>query len=168
MADQPVPDSDEELLGQGQSQAMGSNLGNPFPAPSPAGSPNAVDPGRILEQLAATTQLLSNIVIQQQSQASAPSASGSSSFAGFSDANKVLNRPSEFGTMSHDQDVTAWQDWSHSFRSWLVFADGEYERILRVVEEHLDSPISIAHESAEIRVRTQSLEVSSSIVLGHC
>ena len=103
---------------------------NPFPLVSPAGSPAHVDPNRaLLEQLAATTQLLSSIVQsqqsnqvqqqqqqQQQQQVRVANPVGQSSSSGFSDANKVLNRPDVFGSASHEADLSGWQDWSHSLR----------------------------------------------------
>ena len=77
--------------------------GNSFPL-SPVASPSADPLKAILEQLAATTQLLSNIVLNQQAQAAASSvaATRSVSTSGFSDANTTLNRPETFGSLSHE------------------------------------------------------------------
>ena len=71
-------DSSDEELGMPAQPAQPANgaasstsipiAANPFPLVSPAGSPVHVDPNRaLLEQLAATTQLLSSIVQNQQS-----------------------------------------------------------------------------------------------------
>ena len=132
--------------------------GNPF---SPLRSPAQPDPNAVLEQLAATTQLLSNIVLGQNSgRERAP-------YASFSEANKVLNRPSEFGSLSHEADLAAWQDWSHSFRTWLTFADGEYERLLKVIEDNIDHAVALEYESEEIRDKSQKLYAVLSGLLKH-
>ena len=132
--------------------------GNPF---SPLRSPAQPDPSAVLEQLAATTQLLSNIVLGQSGgREKAP-------YASFSEANKVLNRPSEFGSLSHEADLAAWQDWSHSFRTWLTFADGEYERLLKVIEDNIDHAVVLEYESDEIRDKSQKLYAVLSGLLKH-
>ena len=53
---------------------------------------------------------------------------GSSSTAGFSDANRILNRPSCFGSLSHDYDLLAWFDWAgrmHSKHGFSLQMPGE-------------------------------------------
>ena len=93
-------DSSDEELGQPLNAPGVSSTqapGNPFPL-SPAASPGA-DPRMILEQLAATTQLLSNIVLNQHAQLQAQAAAAATSTistSGFSDANKILNRPERY------------------------------------------------------------------------
>ena len=166
-ANAQIPDSDDEELGMplGQQPAASSAsvpvATNPFPLNSPAGSPTNADPARaILEQLAATTQLLSNIVLnqnpqQQPAQVSVPP--GHSSSAGFSDANKVLNRPDGFGSTSHESDLSAWQDWSHAFKNWLSFADSDYENFLEVVEKNLDTVIDVTKEPEHVQVKGRKL-----------
>ena len=166
-ANAQIPDSDDEELGMplGQQPAASSAsvpvATNPFPLNSPAGSPTNADPARaILEQLAATTQLLSNIVLnqnpqQQPAQVSVPP--GHSSSSGFSDANKVLNRPDGFGSTSHESDLSAWQDWSHAFKNWLSFADSDYENFLEVVEKNLDTVIDVAKEPEHVQVKGRKL-----------
>ena len=36
-----------------------------------------------------------------------------------------------------------WTKWSHSFRTWLVFAESDFEVDLGSVEEHLDGPVDL-------------------------
>ena len=167
-------DSDDDLGGgptsapfaAGATQAVSSPAAsqNPFPAGSPMpmqqqpASGSTVDTNRLLEQLAATTQLLSSIVMSQQNQQSAQAhASASTSVPGFSDANKILSRPSDFGSPSHEQDLATWQDWSHAFRNWITFADAVYDNMLGVVEQNLDVSIDITKEPEHVRVRGQKL-----------
>ena len=175
-ANAQVPDSDDEELGVplGQQPAASSAsvpvATNPFPLNSPAGSPTNADPARaILEQLAATTQLLSNIVLNQNQQPRASDSTpvASSSSAGFSDANKVLSKPDPFGSTSHEADLSSFQDWVQTFRNWITFADGEYEKLLQVVEKNLDKPIDLTTESDEVKQRGTKLYAVLSSMLRH-
>ena len=77
--------------------------------------------------------------------------------AGFADANKILNRPNEFGSSSHDQDLAGWAEWSHSFRTWLVFAESDFEVDLGLVEEHLDGPVDLTMATPARIARAQRL-----------
>ena len=159
-ANAQVPDSDDEELGVplGQQPAASSTsvpLGtNPFPLSSSAGSPTNGNPSRaILEQLAATTLLLSNIVLNQnQNQQPHPPVVPSAS-SGFSHANRVLSKPDPFGSTSHEVDLSSFQDWVQTFINWITFADGEYQ----VVEKNLDTAIDISKEDAEVRQRGTKL-----------
>ena len=171
-ANAQVPDSDDDELGVplGQQPAASSASApvatNPFPLNSPAGSPTNADPARaILEQLAATTQLLSNIVLNQSQQPKRPV--GSSSSVGFSDANKVLSKPDPFGSASHEADLSAFQDWVQTVRNWITFADGEYEKLLQVVEKNLDKAIDLTKESDEVKQRGAKLYAVLSSMLRH-
>ena len=141
--------------------------GNPFPL-SPAASPSA-DPRMILEQLAATTQLLSNIVLNQQAQPPAKAAATASTVptSGFSDANKILNRPETFGSLSHEADLAAWQDWMHSFKNWLTFADPEYEKLLQIEDQNLDTVIDVSKEGEDVKVRGAKLYAVLPSLLKH-
>ena len=166
-----VPDdsSDEELGQPLNAPGVSSTQapGNPFPL-SPAASPSA-DPRMILEQLAATTQLLSNIVLNQQAQPPAKAAATASTVptSGFSDANKILNRPETFGSLSHEADLAAWQDWMHSFKNWLTFADPEYEKLLQIVDQNLDTVIDVSKEGEDVKVRGAKLYAVLSSLLKH-
>ena len=77
--------------------------------------------------------------------------------AGFADANKILNRPNDFGSSSHDQDLAGWAEWSHSFRTWLVFAESEFEVDLGLVEDHLDGPVDLTMATPARVARSQRL-----------
>ena len=166
-----VPDdSDDELGPPHLPNAPGVSSqhmpGNPFPL-SPVASPSA-DPARgILEQLAATTQLLSNIVWNQQAQPAPSTATSSLPGSGFSDANKILSKPDPFGSTFHESDLSSFQDWVQTFKNWITFADGEYENLLSTVEKHLDSPIDISRESDEFRQRGTKLYPVLSSLLKH-
>ena len=103
---------------------------NPFAAASPTGSPVNFD--AIMRQMMETTQAAVSALSQ---------ASSSKQSLGFADANKILNRPASFGSASHDHDLSVWHDWSHSFRTWLVFADQGFETELQAVESNLDKPV---------------------------
>ncbi|CAE7237703.1 GIP [Symbiodinium sp. CCMP2592] len=77
--------------------------------------------------------------------------------SGFSDANKILNRPSEFGSGVHDNDLANWSEWSHSFRTWLVFAESQFEQDLKLVEDNLQGPVDLTGASPDRIARSQRL-----------
>ena len=69
----------------------------------------------------------------------------------------MLNRPDVFGSASHEADLSGWQDWSHSFKNWLSFADVDYENFLEIVEKHLDTVIDITKEPEHVQVKGRKL-----------
>ena len=49
---------------------------------------------------------------------------------GFGSASKVLNQPEVFSPTNQEEEISQWQDWRLTFRSWLTFADAGYEKDL--------------------------------------
>lgn len=61
---------------------------------------------------------------------------------GFSEANKIVQCPKEFGATISAEDQNSRPDFSFAFRQWLCFADGAYSGDLDHVEEHSDTPVT--------------------------
>ena len=57
---------------------------------------------------------------------------------GFSEANKTIQCPKEFGSSVSSEDHSSWSDFSFSFKQWLCFADAAFTADLEFVEEHSD------------------------------
>ena len=134
-------------------EATASGSGNPFLPGSPAaGQLDMAQMQMLMAQMVETAQAAA-----QAAQAAVARPSSSSGTAGFADANKILNRPTEFGSAVHDNDVAQWAEWSHSFRTWLVFADHEYETDLKIVEENLNTPVDLSTADAARVARSQRL-----------
>ena len=93
-------------------------------------------------------------------------ASSSKHSLGFADANEILNRLASFGSASHDHDLSVWHDWSHSVRTWLVFADQAFETELQAVESNLDKPVVMSGMNEETAGRSWRLcAILGSLVL---
>ena len=64
-------------------------------------------------------------------------------FSGYSDASKVLRYPEGCGgNDTHELDVSRWQEFSHSFKSWLLYAEPEYGEELQQME---DNPTTVVY-----------------------
>ena len=46
-------------------------------------------------------------------------AARTSSSSGFHEASKVVRQPEPFGSESHDDDLSKWQDFTINFKAWL-------------------------------------------------
>ena len=57
---------------------------------------------------------------------------------GFSEANKTIQCPKEFGSSVSSEDHSSWSDFSFSFKQWLCFADAAFTADLEFVEGHSD------------------------------
>ena len=175
-----VPDSDDDELGVPTGAAGSQQVPpNPFsPTGSAAGSPMSQDMlvlmmNRMSEMVAASTQaataaaLAAQSVHQSvQSPASSPER-GQSSTSGFADANKILTRPTSFGSASHEHDLTAWVDWSHAFKCWLVFAEAAFEAELQALESNLNIPVKIESLPEPTAERSRRLYAILSSLLQH-
>ena len=142
-----IPDSDDDLGEPAGPQLPAAASTSPFAALSPSGSPVNFD--AIMRQMMERTQAAVNALSQ--------ASSSKSSSLGFADANKILNRPSSFGSASHDVDLSTWHDWSHSFCAWLVFADQAFEAELQSLESNLDKPVVMSGMSEETAARSRRL-----------
>ena len=152
-----IPDSDDDLgepTGPQLSAAAAST--NPFAVASPSRSP--VNFEAIMRQMMETTQAAVNALSQ---------ASSSKNSLGFADANKILNRPASFGSASHDVDLSTWHDWSHSFRTWLVFADQAFEAELQSLESNLDKPVVTSGMSEETAAWSRRLRAILGSLVSH-
>ena len=151
-----IPDSDDDLGEPVGPQLPAAASTNPFAAPSPSGSPVNFD--AIMRQMMETTQAAVNALSK---------ASSSKNSLGFADANKILNRPASFGSASHDVDLSTWHDWSHSFRTWLVFADQAFEAELQSLESNLDKPVVMSGMSEETAARSRRLYAILGSLVSH-
>eukprot|EP00439_Symbiodinium_sp_Y106_P028094 s9908_g3.t1 len=106
------------------------------------------------------------IMMQQMTQAAAAASQAAvaavapvpgSTTSGFSDANRILKRPDEFGSSSHDHDLAIWQEWAHGFKSWLIFADAAFEPELQEIEQNVDRVLDSALMSTAAQARSQRL-----------
>eukprot|EP00435_Cladocopium_sp_Y103_P050701 s939_g15.t1 len=72
----------------------------------------------------------------------------------FSEASKVVRHPEVFQPSTLEEEHSQWQDWRLTFRSWLIYAQEEYEKDLNEAEaatapmEFLDMSVS-QHQRAE-------------------
>ncbi|CAE7877304.1 unnamed protein product, partial [Symbiodinium necroappetens] len=85
------------------------------------------------------------------------SAQAGSSTQGYSDANRILRRPDEFGSANFDYDLAVWQEWLHGFKSWLVFADAKFESELQEIDGNLNRVLRLSDMSAEAQARSTRL-----------
>ena len=137
-----------------------SQLPNPFSPVSPTAQhvqPVTVDMVQMQQMM---TQVLETAQAASQAAQAAAMAAASkpqNPTTGFSDANKILNRPSDFGTSSRDHDLASWLEWSHSFKSWLFFAEQGYENDLKLVESNLDRAVDLTLASVDVIGRSQRL-----------
>ena len=156
MAVATISESDNDLGEPTGPQLPAAASTNPFAAASPTGSPVNFD--AIMRQMMETTQAAVSALSR--------TASSSKQSLGFADANKILNRPASFGSASHDHDLSVRHDWSHSFRTWLVFADQAFETELQAVESNLDKPVVMSGMSEETAGRSRQLyAILGSLVL---
>ena len=63
----------------------------------------------------------------------------------FSEASKVVKCPEFFGYATSDDDQNNWRDFAFSSKTWLVFADAEFDRELALIERASETPIFIAN-----------------------
>ena len=53
---------------------------------------------------------------------------------GFATASKVVKAPEAFSPANLEEELSQWQDWKLSFKSWLCFAEQAYEKEVEAVE----------------------------------
>ena len=141
---------------------------NPFPIESQPGSPTAMQINSAqFSMMMENMRLASQAVLAAAGNMNERRAPIASSTSGFSDANRILNRPASFGSTSHDHDCASWPDWSHAFRSWLIFAEGMYETELKVVEDNLSVVQNIATMPAASADRSRRLYAILASLLQH-
>ena len=51
----------------------------------------------------------------------------------------------------------AWEEWVHTFKSWLVFANGSFEHELKVVEDNPQDPIVMSTLPPDTASRSNQL-----------
>ena len=123
------------------------------------GQPQVVlaDPSQVAALIQTASQAAHSAAqaVQQMSSATQRAASDRQ-FAGYSDASKVLRYPEGFGgNDSHESDVAKWQEFAHSFKSWLIYAEPEYGEELATIETSPHVVVTIADmvESTKPRAR---------------
>ena len=52
----------------------------------------------------------------------------------FSEAAKVVRQPDVFQPGTPEEELSQWADWRLTFRSWLIYAQGDYEKDLNEAE----------------------------------
>ena len=147
---------DEDLnLGEGAGGAQASNT-NPFP-----NSPTRVsDTDRMMimfQQMTEASRAASEAATAAVMALTRNSAQAGSSTQGYSDANRILRRPDEFGSANFDYDLAVWQEWLHGFKSWLVFADAKFESELQEIDGNLNRVLRLSDMSAEAQARSTRL-----------
>ena len=86
-------------------------------------------------------------------------AARTSSSSGFHEASKVVRQPEPFGSESHDDDLSKWQDFTINFKAWLYYGNPKFELDLHRVEvTHADTPIgSVEGEPQDVKDRCAQL-----------
>ena len=114
-----VPDDDDDDLGGGPAAGSGSPAAPPF---SPTGATASEQMMlRMFQQMAEATKAASEAAAAAANALAKQGAPSESSTAGYSDANRILKRPDDFGSPNFDYDLAMWQEWLHGFKSWLIF-----------------------------------------------
>ena len=65
----------------------------------------------------------SDAVVALHDQQATRAASGG---GGFHEASKVVRQPEPFGSESHEEDLSKWQDFNVSFKAWLFYGNSKY------------------------------------------
>ena len=159
-------DTDDDLeadpfAGPSASQHGGDAGTNPFPfSPTHSAAAHSMGPEAMMVMMQQMTQAAA---AASQAAVAAVSALNrdavpvpGSTTAGFSDANRILKRPDEFGSSSHDHDLAIWQEWAHGFK-WLIFADAAFEPELQEIEQNVDRVLDSALMSTAAQARSQRL-----------
>ena len=78
---------------------------------------------------------------------------------GFQEASEVVRQPAPFGSESHEDDVSKWQDFNVSFKAWLLCGNKHFEVDLHRVEvTHPETPnVSVDGESQDVKDRCNAL-----------
>eukprot|EP00435_Cladocopium_sp_Y103_P055808 s567_g18.t1 len=112
--------------------------------------------------------------VQRAAQAAAEAAqalreANSQRSGGFSEANKTVQCPKEFGHPIAADDQNGWADFSFSFRQWLCFADANYATDLDYVEQHSNVVVTFSDtaEGAACKARSCKLYAILSGILRH-
>ncbi|CAE7221049.1 ent1 [Symbiodinium sp. CCMP2592] len=83
---------------------------------------------------------------------------GERQYSGYTDASKVLKYPEGFGGGdSHEADLARWQEFSHGFRSWILYAEPAFESELDMIEKHPDVVITLSEMARATGVRARRL-----------
>ena len=53
---------------------------------------------------------------------------------GFATASKVMRPPEPFEPKSVEEEISQWQDWRLTFKSWIVFAEDAYRKEIEAIE----------------------------------
>ena len=87
----------------------------------------------------------------------------------FAEAGQVVRMPDPFGSDGGDleQDQSKWSEFSLAFRSWLIYADENFERELDVIEANSKTMISMSSmNDAESRRSKQLYSILSGLLKG--
>ena len=57
----------------------------------------------------------------------------------------------------HDSDLASWAEWSHGFKTWLIFAESLFEVDLKLVEDNLGGPVDLTGAAPDRVARSQRL-----------
>ena len=78
---------------------------------------------------------------------------------GFAEANKTIQVPKEFGSVTSSEDQNTWADFAFSFKQWLCFADSGYSSDLNDVEEHTEVPVTFSKTPEGIAIKSRSFKL---------
>ena len=161
----PDDDDDDDDLGGGPAAGSGSPAAPPF---SPTGATASEQMMlRMFQQMAEATKAASEAATAAANALAKQGAPRESSTAGYSDANRILKRPDDFGSPNFDYDLAMWQEWLHGFKSWLIFADSNYESELQEIDANLSRPLRGPEMSPGAQARSQRLYAIFSSLLKH-
>ena len=148
-------DDDDDDLGGGPAAGSGSPAAPPF---SPTGATASEQMMlRMFQQMAEATKAASEAATAAANALAKQGTPSESSTAGYSDANRILKRPDDFGSPNFDYDLAMWQEWLHGFKSWLIFADSKYESELQEIDANLSRPLKGPEMSPGAQARSQRL-----------
>ncbi|CAE7215048.1 unnamed protein product [Symbiodinium sp. CCMP2456] len=181
-ATQPLPDDDDDLampelipaqqgLGAGgvvpplPLHSAASVPGNPWPAnsPYPANSPVASDQvAALLQQLGSTTNLLSQMVLQQQRPTD-----DSSQHLGLSgkDMSRIMPRPEPFRASTREQEHAAWPAWLWGLEQYLGVLDPKFTDEIAELKLNLNREVNVAPTASDILARSRQLYALLSVLI---
>eukprot|EP00435_Cladocopium_sp_Y103_P069072 s73_g32.t1 len=86
--------------------------------------------------------------------------SQSSRSGGFTEASKVVRQPDPFGQTgadAFDQELAIWPDFVLNLKSWLYFADSNYEKCLDAVEKDPKNTVNLTGVAVDVVVKSNRL-----------
>ena len=173
-AAQPVPDDDDdddlgmpELLPvQGNAAGpvlpplnmQGAVPGNPWPANSPTSNEHV---SALLQQLGTTTNLLSQMVLQQRGADSSPQHLGLSG----KDMSRIMPRPEPFKASTREQEHASWPAWLWGLEQYLGVLDPKFTEEIAELKANLHREVNVTPTATDILARSRQLYALLSVLI---